>query len=323
MRSLEGAVTGPQQVASAPAAAAVPPSEHESEAGSEFDAVRLRRLRDFLHETGVENRLASCVEQMLSGEELPWNPYPSLVRLLRQEETKMMLWSKPHAAREELHAAWLTTGLQASALDTHLSILSSHCVAWRSLAPLVDPEAIKTVVGQLASTPLLTPLTRTEARESGDLQLKACTALAGAHAFGGRFGTYYPAGVQLREHFQVRGVPSQRDAALRLWESHICEGALAVDASQAHFVRLLEVYVADDADDADDEGDTLGGGAEPTPAAANPRGLPTRFMVGDLRQRPRALTAALRLAALRQQPAYLHVLVAAPVFESKVDAKVS
>ena len=44
---------------------------------------------------------------------------------------------------------------------------------------------------------------------------------------------------------------------------------------------------------------------------------------GDLRQRPRALTAALRLAALRQQPAYLHVLVAAPVFESKVDAKVS
>ena len=45
--------------------------------------------------------------------------------------------------REELHAAWLTTGLQASALDTHLSILSSHCAAWRSLAPLVDPEAIK------------------------------------------------------------------------------------------------------------------------------------------------------------------------------------
>ena len=43
----------------------------------------------------------------------------------------------------------------------------------------------------------------------------------------------------------------------------------------------------------------------------------------DLRQRPRALTAALRLAALRQQPAYLHVLVAAPIFESKIDAKVS
>ena len=235
----------------------------------------------------------------------------------------MMLWSKKHAAREELHAAWLTTGLQASALDTHLSILSSHCAAWRSLAPLVDPEAIKTVVGQLASTPLLAPLTRTEVRESGDLQLKACTALAGTHAFGGRFSTYYPAGVQLREHFLVRGAPSQREAALRLWESHICEGALAVDASQAHFVRLLEVYVADDAEDYDDEGDALADGAEPVPAAANPRGLPTRFMVGDLRQRPRALTAALRLAAQRQQPAYLHVLVAAPVFESKVDAKVS
>ena len=73
----------PQQLAPAPATAAVPPSEHESEAGSEFDAVRLRRLRDFLQETDVENRLAGCVEQMLSGEELPWNPYPSLVRLLR------------------------------------------------------------------------------------------------------------------------------------------------------------------------------------------------------------------------------------------------
>ena len=80
MRSLFS--SAPQQAsapeqASAPAAA-VPPSEHESEAGPEFDAVRLRRLRDFLQETDVENRLASCVEQMLSGEELPWNPYPSL-----------------------------------------------------------------------------------------------------------------------------------------------------------------------------------------------------------------------------------------------------
>ena len=230
MRSLFS--SAPQQAsapeqASAPAAA-VPPSEHESEAGPEFDAVRLRRLRDFLQETDVENRLASCVEQMLSGEELPWNPYPSLVRLLRQEETKMMLWSKKHAAREELHKAMLTTGHHSSELDTHLSILSPHCVAWRSLAPLVDPEAIKTVVGQLASTPLLAPLDRTEARESGDLQLKACTALAGAHAFGGRFGTYHPDGVQLREHFQVKGLPSQRDTALRLWESHICAGALAV-----------------------------------------------------------------------------------------------
>ena len=96
-----------------------------------------------------------------------------------------------------------------------------------------------------------------------------------------------------------------------------------MDASQAHFVRLLEVYEGDDADDADDEGDALGGGAEPAPFAANPRGLPSRFMVGDLRQRPRALTAALRHAAQRQQPAYLHVLVAAPVFESELDPKVA
>ena len=64
------------------------------------------------------------------------------------------------------------------------------------------------------------------------------------------------------------------------------------------------MYEGDDADDADDEGDALGGGAEPAPFAANPRGLPSRFMVGDLRQRPRALTAALRHAAQRQQPAY-------------------
>ena len=111
------------------------PSEHPSEDGAGFDAVRLRRLRAFLKETDVEARLCGCVEDLLRVDELPWNPYPSLARLLRKEETRLMLWARPAEAAKQLHGAWREAGLQASSLDPHLSKLNSHCVAWRSLAP--------------------------------------------------------------------------------------------------------------------------------------------------------------------------------------------
>ena len=131
--------------------------------------MRLRRLRAFLKETDVEARLCGCVEDLLRVDELPWNPYPSLARLLRKEETRLMLWARPAEAAKQLHGSWREAGLQASSLDPHLSKLNSHCVAWRSLAPLVDAEAVKTLVGQLASTPLLASVSRVEQRDGGDL----------------------------------------------------------------------------------------------------------------------------------------------------------
>ena len=153
-----------------------------------------------------------------------------------------MLWPRnrhpdqPNEAERARAAAWRESGLQPCAHDSHLAKLSSQCVAWRSLAPIVDPDAIKTVVGQLASTPLLAPVARTETTDKGELAIKACTAISGAHAFGGRFGAY-PGAVLLRDHFQAKGPSSMRDTALRCWESHSMPH-LELDPSTVRQMRL-------------------------------------------------------------------------------------
>ena len=56
-------------IASKPPTPASLPSEHPSESGSEFDAIRARQLRAHLRETDVEQRLTLCVKEMLQAEE--------------------------------------------------------------------------------------------------------------------------------------------------------------------------------------------------------------------------------------------------------------
>ena len=278
--------------------------------------MRRRTLKAHIRDSDVERKLTECVQKLLSFAELPANPYPSLVRLMRREEAEELLWpSGRHLARKAVKASlWREQGLQSAVVDRawRLSKLPRFGVAWRSLAPLLDGESLKELNGQLASTGLIAKSASSSefgaAAGQGDLAIKACCAIGGEHMMAGRL-VRYPRTVELVELVHVKGAVGLHDQALAAFEERIVEQSNRIDASGQHFVEYLEVYVGGDAP----AGDALlvgqfGG------AASAARGASHKFRPTTLRARPKALRDALAKAVAARQPILLHCLVCTPIF---------
>ena len=170
-----------------------------------FAGVRSQRLRQHLRETDAEERLARCVQKLLGSEELPWNPYPTLARLLRREEMLMALSLSEEGPcpvgpwRESLpHPA------QHSALELHLASLPGLGVAWRPMAPMLDLDSLKAIVGGLAATRMLEGCARAvESAADSAFTIRSVCTLTGSHVFAGKHLVRYPRGIELRECVQV------------------------------------------------------------------------------------------------------------------------
>ena len=173
-----------------------------------FASVRFSHLRQHLKETGAEERLASCVQKLLGAEELPWNPYPTLTRLLRREEMLMSLSlskdsavSGPSLWREsQLHVT------EHSALDSHLARLPEVGAGWRALTPMLDNASLRAAVGGLAASELLKADSKTADVSGQRFAVKSGCSLSGDHMFAGRL-VRYPCGIDLYEHVQARRQP--------------------------------------------------------------------------------------------------------------------
>ena len=263
-----------------------------------YAAVRRRTLKAHIRDSDVERKLTECVQKLLSFAELPANPYPSLVRLMRREEAEELLWpSGRHLARKAVKASlWREQGLQSAVVDRawRLSKLPRFGVAWRSLAPLLDGESLKELNGQLASTGLIAKSASSSefgaAAGQGDLAIKACCAIGGEHMMAGRL-VRYPRTVELVELVHVKGAVGLHDQALAAFEERIVEQSNRIDASGQHFVEYLEVYVGGDAP----AGDALlvgqFGGAASAARGASHKFRPTtpRAAQGAARRAPKAV----------------------------------
>ena len=299
----------------------LPPPEDVSVPIDSFAAVRLKRARAQLEKADVERRIARCVDALLGADELPMNPFPTLARLLRQEELAISLqMATANAAAGGAGGAggaaarrgfWRDGDAVSSDLDAQLVRLPHHGAVWRPLAPAVDGQAIRELASALASSSLLASGTRTTATQQGSFTLKSCCAVTGGHAFSGRL-VAHPRTLELREHVQVRGPAGHVDAALHAFAEHICATATNLHASDEHFVTDLEVFTG--------EGDVFDeeASAEATDGRATNHalGTPERFGLADLHSPSRRLTRALQAAVLAQLPIFLNILACVPSFST-------
>ncbi len=302
-----------------------PPDDEElSKVTDRLTAARATQMRQLLARTDAERRLTRCVDMVLSNDELPWNPFPLLARLVRREEMALVLEQKQQA---DAHAAAAARGANASRalwreggnpsappelakLEVAKLLKGWGGAAWRLIAPMVDAEAIKELSVALGSSQLLSgTAARTVQTSDGNFTVKSVCSLAGGHAFGGRL-VPRPRTIIVREHVLVKGKGGRLESALSAFAEHICSSALALHATKDHFVEKLEVYTGDDVFD-----DDVGPDDEMCTATFNARGSPERFGLAALHKRDPLLTRALHAAAISQLPVALHALVCIPVFD--------
>ena len=161
-----------------------------------FAGVRAGLLKQYLGKNDVEGRLSRCLDTLLQNQELPSNPYPTLVRALRREEALSVLW--PDGASELMLAKQVWADSQApppSRADQRLVSLGNGSV-WQKLHPLVDPTSVARLAGQLAATQLLSPMSTSEYSQSGDLLFRAGCALGGGHVFAPR-SVHFPRTIEV------------------------------------------------------------------------------------------------------------------------------
>ena len=240
----EGELEGPSSQGSVVSAgarspAAVLESEPERESSSSFASIRSWRLRQHLRETRAEDRLTMCVQKLLSAEEIPWNPYPTLARLLRREEMLMeislsdgpvspvSLWreSQPHSVHH-------------SALDFHLARLPEVGAAWRPLTPMLDCESLKTIVGCLSASRMLEGSMRPADPESPLFAVRSVCTLAGDHVFAGKQLVRFPRTIELREIVQAFSYSSCHFVILALAEGFAPSSYLGVGLRSLPHARI-------------------------------------------------------------------------------------
>ena len=311
------AASDPQPQVEAAELPYLPPPEDMSIPVDSFAAIRLKRARAQLEKADVERRIARCVDALLGSDQLPLNPFPTLARLLRQEELAISLqMAVPKAAAGAAGGGaaarrgfWRDGDAVSSDLDAQLVRLPIHGAIWRPLAPIVDGEAVRGLASALANSLLLASGTRTTATPQGPFSIKSCCAVTGGHAFSGRL-VAHPRTLELREHVQVRGPAGHVDAALHAFAEHICAAASALHASDEHFLTDLEIFTG--------EGDVFDeeASAEATDGRATNHalGTPERFGLADLHSPSRRLARALQAAVLAQLPIFLNVLACVPNF---------
>ena len=270
----------------------------------ELAAARQRKLRERLSSADVERSVARCADVLLSGAELPLNPFPPLARLLRHEELRVELTPPPDVKKQRPAPLWIESDLQSSAIDSQLAMLKGLGAAWRPLAPLIDSDAVRNSVAGLAATQLL----NSASRPVGAFTIKSACSLTGGHAFSGRV-LAHPRTVELIEHVQVRGPGGRLEEALKAFAEHICVTALSLHASRECLVEEVEVYTGEgDAFDEEATADVSDGRA-----TSGARGTPERFGLAALHARAPALHRALQAAAMAKLPVYLQVLSCVPV----------
>ena len=283
----------------------------DSIALDKFAVIRQRHVRQQLAANDIERRIGRCVDALLSAAELPANPFPPLVKMLRQEELSMTEQVTFLPAQGTVkRGLWRGGAAQPSQLNANISRISPYGAAWRPLAPLVGSEHVQITAAGLASSSLLASVTRVVNTEDGAFSLKTCCSVTGSHTFAGRILSR-PRTLELREHVQVRGPASRLEAALAAFADHVCSAAVSLQASDEHFVIDLEVYTGD-GDVFDDEASADGYDGR---ATTNNRGTPERFGLSQLTARSPALCRALQSAVLAQLPPILNILICIPAID--------
>lgn len=280
-----------------------PPEADLSPSDDTFLAVRMKTLREYLTRTDLERRMARCTDTLLSAAELPVNPFPTLARLLRHEELALALQleASSSSGKGASHRhLWRETDLHMAQSDHQLALVPRIGAVWRSIAPLLDGDALRYVAAGLAGSHVLTGAARSVNTPQGNFTIKSVCALSGAHVYGGRMIPYART-IEVREHVQVRGPASRLDAALAAFAEHICATAVALHGSKEHFVYDLEVYTGD-SDAFDDEASAE---VEDGRATSNARGTPERFGLVEMHSRAPALSRSLQAAAVGQLPVCL------------------
>ena len=272
-----------------------------------FASLRQERVRQQLTGADVERRISRCVDTLLSAEELPMNPFPTLVKLLRPEELAVALETAASERQRQRgisrRGLWREADAQTSQMASHLARLPSLGASWRPIAPMLDGDSISSLAMALVNSTLLLSSNRTVSTAQGTFTVKSCCALTGAHAFAGRL-VAHPRTLEMREHVQVRGPAARLDGALAGFTEHICATALSLHASKEHFVIDLEVFTGD-GDVFDDEASAEGGDGRTTTIT---RGTPERFDVAAMHTPGPSLSRALLAAVLARLPVYLNLL---------------